>query len=90
MLKARTKWFFLGLLTVSLLMAACGPSAAELQARDDARAAALAAEARADGLEEELTTLPGQIADGYVTIAALEAELAELQAEYYSLGGGSR
>ena len=77
MLKARTKWFFLGLLTVSLLMAACGPSAAELQARDDARIAALAAEARADGLEEELTTLPGHIADGYVTIAALEAELAE-------------
>jgi chromosome segregation ATPase len=90
MLKARTKWFCLGLLSVSLLFAACGPSAAELQARDDARAAALAAEARADGLEEELVTLPGHIADEQEQIVALEAELSELQQEYQSLGGGSR
>lgn len=90
MLKARTKWFCLGLLSVSLLFAACGPSAAVLQSRDDARAAALAAEARADGLEEELATLPGHIADELEQITALEAELAELQQEYESLGGGSR
>ncbi|MEN8209932.1 MAG: hypothetical protein ABFR50_11855 [Candidatus Fermentibacteria bacterium] len=90
MLKTRTKWFCLGLLTVSLLLAACGPSAEELQARDDARVAALAAEARADGLEEELATLPGHIADELAQIALLEAELAELQQEYYALGGGSR
>ncbi len=90
MLKTRTKWFFLGLLSVSLLMAACGPSAAELQARDDARAAALAAEARADGLEEELATLPGHIAGKLEQIVVLEAELAELQLEYQALGGGSR
>ncbi|MBD3278853.1 MAG: hypothetical protein GF388_11185 [Candidatus Aegiribacteria sp.] len=90
MLKTRTKWFCLGLLSVSLLLAACGPSAAELQARDDARAAALAAEARADGLEEELESLPGEIADAEAQIAALEAELAELQQEYEALGGGRR
>jgi len=90
MLKARTKWFCLGLLTVSLLMAACGPSAAELRARDDARSAALAAEARADGLEEELATLPGHIADELEQIVALEAELAELQQEYHALGGANR
>jgi len=90
MLKTRTKWFCLGLLSVSLLLAACGPSAAELQARDDARAAALAAEARADGLEEELETLPGLIAAGLEQIVVLEAELAELQLEYQSLGGTSR
>ena len=90
MLKARTKWFCLGLLIVSLLLTACGPSAEELQARDDAQAAALAAEAKADGLEEELATLPEKIEEGLEEIAALEAELAELQQEYYSLGGGSR
>jgi len=90
MLKTRTKWFCLGLLSVSLLFAACGPTAAELQARDDARTAALAAEARADGLDEELATLPGHIADEQGQIAALETELAELQQEYQSLGGGSR
>jgi len=90
MLKTRTKWFCLGLLSVSLLLAACGPSAAELQARDDARAAALAAEALADNLEEELASLPGEIADAQEQVAALEAELAELQAEYHALGGGSR
>ncbi|MCK4806426.1 MAG: hypothetical protein KAT09_02205 [Candidatus Aegiribacteria sp.] len=90
MLKTRTKWFCLGLLSVSLLMAACGPSAAELQARDDARSAALAAEVRADGLEEELVNLPGEITAKQEQVAALEAELAELQQEYYALGGGSR
>ncbi len=90
MLKTRTTWFCLGLLSVSLLLTACGPSAEELQARDDARAAALAAEARADNLEQELESLPGEIADAQEEIAALEAELAELQAEYESLGGGSR
>lgn len=90
MLKTRTKWLCLGLLSVSLLMAACGPSAAQLQARDDARAAALAAEARADGLEEELASLPGEIAAKQVQVADLEVELAELQQEYYALGGGSR
>ena len=90
MLKTRTKWFCLGLLSVSLLLAACGPSAEELQARDDARAAALAAEALADNLEAELEQLPGDIAEAQEEIAALEAELAELQEEYYALGGGSR
>ena len=90
MLKTGTKWFCLGLLSVSLLLAACGPSAEELQARDDARAAALAAEAYADGLEEELATLPTTIEEKEAQIVALEAELAELQQEYYSLGGGSR
>jgi len=90
MLKTRTKWFCLGLLSLSLLMAACGPSAAELRARDDARSAALAAEARADGLEEELASLPGEIAAKQEQVIALEAELAELQQEYYALGGGSR
>ncbi len=90
MLKSRTKLFLLGLLTVSLLLAACGPSAAELRARDDARAAALAAEAKADGLEEELATLPGHIVEELEEIVALEAELAELTQEYYSLGGGRR
>ncbi len=90
MLKTRTTWFCLGLLTVSLVLAACGPSAEQLQARDDARAAALAAEAQADNLQAELDNLPGQIADAQDQIAALEAELAELQQEYYSLGGSSR
>jgi Skp family chaperone for outer membrane proteins len=90
MLKTRTQWFCLGLLTVSLLMAACGPSAAELQARDDARSAALAAEARADALEEELASLPGEIAQKQEQVVALEAELAELQLEYQALGGSSR
>jgi Skp family chaperone for outer membrane proteins len=90
MLKTRTMRFCLGLLSVSLLLAACGPSAAEIRARDDARSAALAAEALADNLEADLANLPGEIADAQVEIAALEAELAELQAEYYSLGGDSR
>ncbi len=89
MLKTRTKWFCLGLLSLSLLFAACGPSAEELQARDDARAAALAAEARADGLEAELVSLPGEIAAKQEQVIALEAELAELQQEYYALGGGT-
>jgi Skp family chaperone for outer membrane proteins len=90
MLKTRTKWFCLGLLNVSLMLAACGPSAEELQARDDARAAALAAEALADNLEAELANLPGDIAAAQEEIVMLEAELAELQEEYYALGGGSR
>jgi chromosome segregation ATPase len=83
-------WFCLGLLSVSLLLAACGPSAAEIQARDDARAAALAAEALADEYESDLANLPGMIAEAQDQIAALEAELAELQQEYYALGGSAR
>ncbi|OPL19765.1 MAG: hypothetical protein AVO35_01965 [Candidatus Aegiribacteria sp. MLS_C] len=90
MLKTRTMRFCLGLLSVSLLLAACGPSAEELRARDDARAAALAAEAQADALEAELASLPGDIAAAQEEVAALEAELAELQQEYYALGGASR
>jgi Skp family chaperone for outer membrane proteins len=90
MLKTRTQWFCLGLLSVSLLLAACGPSAAEISARDEARSAALATEALADNLEADLQNLPGEIADAQEEIVALEAELAELQAEYYALGGASR
>ncbi len=90
MLKTRTGLFCLGLLSVTLLFAACGPSAEEIQARDEAREAALAAEARADALEAELASLPGEIAELEAEVAALEAELAELQEEYYALGGTSR
>jgi hypothetical protein len=87
MLKNRTVWFILGLLSVSLLLTACGPSAAQLAARDSARSAALAAEAMADNLADDLANLPGEIVEKEAQVTALEAELAELQAEYFSLGG---
>ena len=87
MLKNRTVWFFLGLLSVSLLLTACGPSAEQLAARDSARSAALAAEAMADNLADDLENLPGEIVEKQARVAALEAELAELQAEYFALGG---
>ncbi len=90
MLKRRTLWFCLGILSLCLLFAACGPSAEQLAARDSARAAALAADARADNLEAELASLPGEIAEKEAQVVVLEMELAELQAEYYALGGGSR
>ena len=87
MLKNRTVWFVLGLLSVSLLLTACGPSAEQLAARDPARSAALAAEAMVANLEADLANLPGEIAEQEAQVASLEAELAELQAEYYALGG---
>ena len=90
MIKSRTLWFCLGILILSLVFTACGPSAEQLAARDSARAAALAAEARADNLEAELASLPGDIAGLEAQVLALELELSELQAEYYALGGGSR
>jgi len=90
MLKTRTLWFCLAILTVSLLLSACGPSAAQLRARDEARAAALAAEARIQSLENEFETLTNEIPEKEALIVELEAELAELQVEYEALGGGSR
>ncbi len=90
MLNKRAVGFIFVLLSISMLLVACGPSAEELLARDNARSAALAAQARVADLEEELQTLPNAIAAKEAEVAALEAELVQLQEEYYSLGGGSR
>ncbi len=90
MLKTRTSLFFLALLAMVLLVAACGPSEEQLRARDGARAAALAAEARAVSLENEYASLNEEIPQLEAQIIELEAEKAELQAEYQSLGGTGR
>ncbi len=90
MLNKRAIGVILTLMSISLLLTACGPSAEELLARDNARNAALAAQARVADLEEELLALPNAIATKEAEVAALEAELVLLQEEYYSLGGGSR
>ncbi len=90
MFKTRTLWFCLVLLTAALLLSACGPSEAQLRARDEARAAALAAEARVLSLQNEFETLTDEIPQKEALILELEAELAELQVEYEALGGGSR
>ncbi len=57
MLKTRTSLFFIALLAMVLLVAACGPSEEQLRARDAARAAALAAEARAVSLRTSTPVL---------------------------------
>jgi peptidoglycan hydrolase CwlO-like protein len=90
MIKARTLMFCLVLLAAILLLSACGPSERQLRARDEARAAALAAEARVQSLQNEFETLTNEIPEKEALIVELEAELAELQAEYEALGGGSR
>lgn len=90
MIKTRGVWLCLVLLSVFLLVAACGPSEEQLRARDEARAAALAAEARADALETEFEELTEAIPEKEALILDLEEELAELQAEYASLGGSGR
>lgn len=90
MLNKRVLGGILVLISISLLLTACGPSAEELLARDNARSAALAAQARVADLEEELLALPDAITAKEAEVAALEAELVQLQEEYYSLGGGSR
>ena len=90
MFKTRTIRFCLVLLAASLVLTACGPSAEQIRARDEARAAALAAEARIQSLMNEFETLTNEIPQKEALIVELEAELAELQAEYEALGGGSR
>jgi uncharacterized coiled-coil DUF342 family protein len=90
MFKSRTVRFCLVLLAASLILSACGPSAEQIRARDEARAAALAAEARVQSLMNEFDTLTNEIPEKEALIVELEAELAELQAEYAALGGGSR
>ncbi len=90
MLKSRTSMFFIALLAMVLLVAACGPSEEQLRARDTARAAALAAEARAISLENEFGSLNEEIPQLEAQIVQLQAEKAELQAEYESLGGTGR
>jgi len=90
MFKTRTVMFCLVLLTASLVLTACGPSAEQIRARDEARAAALAAEARIQSLMNEYETLNREIPEKEALISDLEAELAELQAEYQALGGTTR
>jgi peptidoglycan hydrolase CwlO-like protein len=90
MFKTRTFRFCLVLLTASLVLTACGPSAEQIRARDEARAAALAAEARIQSLMNEFETLTNEIPEKEALIIELEAELAELQAEYEALGGTTR
>jgi uncharacterized protein YlxW (UPF0749 family) len=90
MVKARTALFCLVLLSMALMLVACGPSEEQLRARDEARSAALAAEQRADNLEQEYEDLTAEIPELESEVEALQAELAELQAEYEALGGGSR
>lgn len=90
MINKRTSMFFLALLAMILLVAACGPSEEQLRARDEARAAVLAAEARAVSLENEFASLPTEIAQLEAQIVQLQAEKNQLQAEYESLGGTGR
>ncbi|MCK5786632.1 MAG: hypothetical protein KAH54_08760 [Candidatus Sabulitectum sp.] len=90
MLKTRTAVFFIALLAMILLVAACGPSEEQLRARDSARAAALASEARATSLENEYGDLNEEIPQLEAQIVLLQVEKAELQAEYESLGGTGR
>ena len=78
------------ILAVSLLLVACGPSQEQIRARDNARAAALAAEARVVSLQNEYEQLNEEIPQLEQQIPLLEQEKAELQAEYESLGGTGR
>jgi hypothetical protein len=87
MLRTRTIWFCLVVLSVALLLSACGPSEAQIRARDEARSAALAAEARAASLEAEYADLTVAIPQKEAQVQTLQQELAELQAEYQALGG---
>lgn len=77
----------LAMVVAALLVSACGPSQEQIRARDDARAAALAAEARAASLEAEYNRLLEQIPQKEAQIEQLQQTLAELQAEYQALGG---
>jgi ABC-type enterochelin transport system substrate-binding protein len=87
MLRTRTIWFCLVVLSVALLLSACGPSEAQIRARDEARSAALASEARAASLEAEYADLTVAIPQKEAQVQTLQQELAELQAEYQALGG---
>jgi len=87
MLRTRTIWFCLAILTVAMLLSACGPSQEQIRARDEARAAALAAEARVASLQSEISTLQTTIPQKEQQVTQLQQQLAELQAEYESLGG---
>lgn len=87
MLRTRTIWFCLVVLSVALLLSACGPSEAQIRARDEARSAALASEARAASLEAEYAALTVAIPQKEAQVQTLQQELAELQAEYQALGG---
>jgi len=87
MLRSRTIWFCLVILSVSLLLSACGPSEAQIRARDEARSAALAAEARAAALQTEYADLTESIPQKEAQVQRLQAALAALQAEYAALGG---
>jgi len=86
----RTRSICLVILAVSLLLTACGPSQEQIRARDNARSAALAAEARVVSLQNEYEQLNQQIPQLEQQIPQLEQEKAELQAEYESLGGTGR
>jgi predicted nucleic acid-binding Zn-ribbon protein len=58
-----------------------------IRARDEARAAALAAESRAASLEAEFNQLTESIPQKEAQVQQLQQTLAELQAEYEALGG---
>jgi uncharacterized protein HemX len=87
MLRARAIWFCLFVLGGALLLTACGPSQEMIRARDEARAAALAAESRAASLEAEFNQLTESIPQKEAQVQQLQQTLAELQAEYEALGG---
>lgn len=87
MRRSRMVWLCLAMLVTALVVSACGPSQEQIRARDDARAAALAAEARAASLEAEYNRLLEQIPQKEAQIRQLQQTLAELQAEYQALGG---
>jgi peptidoglycan hydrolase CwlO-like protein len=87
MLRTRAIWFILAVLTAAMLLSACGPSQEQIRARDEARAAALAAEAKVASLEAEYNSLQTSIPAKQAQVVELQQELAELQAEYESLGG---
>jgi|WetSurMetagenome_2_1015567.scaffolds.fasta_scaffold00936_10 uncharacterized protein HemX len=88
MIRNRTIWLCLVILTGVMLFTACGPSQEQIRARDEARAAALASEARAASLQAEYTQLQTSIPQKEAQVQQLQQELAALQAEYESLGGG--